>query len=250
MPSLTALWNALSQMLFPSLGMIFSALGKIIGSLGPVLIPLLKIAAVIIGVTLYAALWLTINAIRILAEGIAYLNAMISFVEGWVADAIHWFLNLYHVADDMKGIGGQIVRGLIAGLTGNLSELMNAIGNIGGSMIKGLKGILGIHSPSAVFAEIGQNMGAGLIQGLQQVAGQTKVAVTGLVTGSGLVNSSGAPTTSNNSVTTNNNTTANNQNGSVNIYIQAPNGATLQSIMASINQGALNTGRGLTPGAY
>lgn len=144
-------------------------------------------------------------------------------------------------------VGKDIIQGLINGVGSMIGAAGNAVKNVGSSIVSGLKNILGIHSPSTVFAEIGQNMGAGLIQGINGVKAQANVAVTGLVTGSNLVNGNGAVS---NSVSTSSNSVSNSTNHNIvvqQLVVQAPNGATMKTIFDSINQDSINVGRGLSP---
>jgi len=63
-------------------------------------------------------------------------------------------------------IGGAIMDGLIAGLKAGWQLVKNTIGDIAGMMPDWVKKILGIHSPSRVFAMIGGHVMGGLDQGL------------------------------------------------------------------------------------
>lgn len=53
-------------------------------------------------------------------------------------------------------IGGQIVQGLVNGITGAAGSVIDAIGGVVNGAIDWAKGLLGIASPSKVFREIGQ----------------------------------------------------------------------------------------------
>lgn len=60
------------------------------------------------------------------------------------------------------GIGKNIVNGLWNGIKSAWSNLINKVTGLFGSLVKGIKDGLGIHSPSKVFAGIGENMAKGL----------------------------------------------------------------------------------------
>lgn len=62
--------------------------------------------------------------------------------------------------------GVQIVGGLIVGLIKAIPELLKAIPKVVKALIDGFCSLLGIHSPSTVFAEIGNNLIAGLLKGV------------------------------------------------------------------------------------
>lgn len=62
--------------------------------------------------------------------------------------------------------GSMIVNGLVNGLYASLGQIKNAINNIGDSTIAWFKEKLDIHSPSRVFAQLGNFTMDGLAQGL------------------------------------------------------------------------------------
>lgn len=77
----------------------------------------------------------------------------------------------------LVGVGQNIVQGLIDGARGMIDRAVAAVKDVGGAMLDGIKGFLGIKSPSRVFkAEVGMMIGAGLIQGLD--ASQRGVAAS------------------------------------------------------------------------
>ncbi|WP_010244579.1 hypothetical protein [Acetivibrio cellulolyticus] len=59
-------------------------------------------------------------------------------------------------------IGIDIVKGLWEGIKSMGKWLSDSVGNFFGGIVDGVKGLLGIHSPSTVFAGIGGNMGEGI----------------------------------------------------------------------------------------
>ncbi|QGZ31483.1 phage tail tape measure protein [Stutzerimonas stutzeri] len=62
--------------------------------------------------------------------------------------------------------GGNMIQGLINGFTGMFPNLTSAISGAANSVVSTFKSLLGIHSPSRVFAELGGHTMAGLEQGL------------------------------------------------------------------------------------
>lgn len=82
------------------------------------------------------------------------------------------FINAKLELIDVSGIltvGANIVKGLLDGILAEIST----VGLLGwlkdkfiGLLINGVKNLLGIHSPSTVFIEIGKNIVAGLLEGL------------------------------------------------------------------------------------
>ncbi|MDN7428866.1 phage tail tape measure protein [Burkholderia sp. AU45388] len=63
--------------------------------------------------------------------------------------------------------GGNMVAGLVNGITGALSSVKSAITSLGDSAIGWFKEKLGIHSPSRVFAALGGFIGQGAAQGIE-----------------------------------------------------------------------------------
>jgi len=59
------------------------------------------------------------------------------------------------------------VAQVISGLLGGVGKLAGAVGSVAGSVVNGFKGLLGIHSPSLVFAEqIGRPIVEGIAMGI------------------------------------------------------------------------------------
>lgn len=63
-------------------------------------------------------------------------------------------------------IGENIVSGLLNGIKGAWNSLTKWVSNGINGLVSGVKGLLGIHSPSKVFSEIGLNICRGLAEGL------------------------------------------------------------------------------------
>lgn len=72
------------------------------------------------------------------------------------------------VPEQMVEIGKNIVRGLWEGIKAMASWIGDKVSGFVGGLVDGVKGVLGIHSPSRVFAGIGQNMALGLGQGFEK----------------------------------------------------------------------------------
>lgn len=69
---------------------------------------------------------------------------------------------------DIIEVGKDIVRGLWEGIKAMASWIGEKVSGFVGGIVDGVKGMLGIHSPSRVFAGIGQNMALGLGQGFEK----------------------------------------------------------------------------------
>lgn len=99
---------------------------------------------------------------------LGFLNSVITNVLTWVsqmgqqaANAATTFANnlingLASIPGQVASIGGNIIQGIVNGITGAADKVKNAIGNAIGNAIDFAKHILGIASPSRVFRKIGQ----------------------------------------------------------------------------------------------
>ena len=72
------------------------------------------------------------------------------------------------VPKQMVEIGKNIVMGLWEGIKAMASWIGDKVSGFVGGIVDSVKGMLGIHSPSRVFAGIGQNMALGLGQGFER----------------------------------------------------------------------------------
>ncbi|WP_447928378.1 phage tail tape measure protein [Vreelandella sp. EE27] len=84
------------------------------------------------------------------------------------------------IPEGFRSLGGFIVDGLIGGITGKLSALRERITSIANNVMDWFKGVLGIHSPSRVFAGFGANIVEGIIGGISNMAGALRDHVMGL----------------------------------------------------------------------
>lgn len=82
-----------------------------------------------------------------------------------------WWLNL----------PGQLVDGFITGITAEWGRLISTMDGLASQLPESVRRVLGIHSPSRVFAEIGLNTAAGLSQGIDAGAPGAQAAMLSLV---------------------------------------------------------------------
>lgn len=80
---------------------------------------------------------------------------------------------------DIISVGADIVKGIWRGITGMGDWLWNNVKGFFNGIVDGVKGILGIHSPSKVFAGIGENMALGLGEGWNGEFDAVKKSVNG-----------------------------------------------------------------------
>ncbi len=149
----------------------------------------------------------------------------------WIAQAIAWVINFgvqfNNTLNSIKGtingafanagqwlfsIGQNIIQGLINGVKSMIGSIGSTVGNVAKGAVDTVKNLLGIHSPSKVFTEIGMNVTAGLAQG---ITGNTDMAVQATKQVTGQVIQAGAVSTASSTITTTNGSTYNFQPGSV-----------------------------------
>lgn len=75
---------------------------------------------------------------------------------------------LYDALPDIIEVGKNIVKGLWEGIKAMASWLKDKVTDFMSGIVGGVKSVLGIHSPSKVFAGIGENMALGLGQGFDR----------------------------------------------------------------------------------
>ena len=99
-------------------------------------------------------------------------NAASGLIEGIKSQAMS-------IGSTMLSVGSNIVSGLWSGIQSSASWLNNQISYWINSIKSSVKWLLGIHSPSTVFAGIGENMALGLGQGWDDEIQKTKKAIEG-----------------------------------------------------------------------
>lgn len=79
---------------------------------------------------------------------------------------------------DIVSVGKQIVEGLWNGIKAMAGWIKNKVSDFVGGIVSSVKGALGIHSPSRVFAGIGENMALGLSDGWDSEYNKIKRNIT------------------------------------------------------------------------
>jgi phage-related minor tail protein len=133
----------------------------------------------------WSAAWAAVLAkIKEVWEGIKSgvstgINAVVDFVKGLPGKIMG---ALSGAGSWLVSVGQNIIQGLIDGARGMIGNAVQAVKDVGGSMLDGIKGFLGIHSPSRVFkTQVGMMIGAGLIAGLSASESGVSAAVNNLV---------------------------------------------------------------------
>ena len=160
---LTTIITTLAQMLPELLPVIVEAIIGII----PILIENLPLfidagAQLIIGITTGL-----INSIPTL---LGMIPELIASIFGLLADIPKMALD----------IGGDLVKGLWEGISNVKDWVLGKIKGFGESILNGIKGFFGIHSPSTEFAWIGQMNAEGLIQGMDGMQQEVQQSFDGM----------------------------------------------------------------------
>ena len=115
--------------------------------------------------------WLNIGKTVVTGLGNG-LKSMVSSLKGITKQLVDTvkggFANLPQA---MLGIGKNIVQGLWKGISAMKDWALGKIKEFVGGIVGGIKNLLGIHSPSKVFAEIGGNITRGLSNGITENGG-------------------------------------------------------------------------------
>ena len=84
--------------------------------------------------------------------------------------------------DKVKGIGKNIIDGLIGGITGGAEKLYNKCKEVGKKALNKIKETLGIHSPSTEFAMVGKFSMLGFEKGLMDMQPEIDKAINSMFT--------------------------------------------------------------------
>ena len=93
----------------------------------------------------------------------AGFKMIIDFVNG-LADAVRQ--NTPLLVDAFINLAEAVIEGLVSGLLGGVTSAVNAIKKVGNAIVDGFKNLLGIHSPSKVFEEFGEDTVDGYSNGV------------------------------------------------------------------------------------
>lgn len=156
---------------------------------------------------------------------------------------------------NLARIGGDMIKGLWNGISDLAGWIGNKIKGFGEGVLNGIKSFFGIHSPSTVFAGIGENLNYGLAKGLESSTGAVTKAVDNVAnealngmtdpsiaasvayTGNAAGVAAGQPTGANGGM-------INNFGGAV---FNFGNASAVQEWFKQLNQDTMNVGMGMTP---
>lgn len=105
--------------------------------------------------------------IRLIIELGAGLIAAIPQLIAMIPQIITAIINAFFETD-WGEVGLQLLQGLLNGFSNAGNIIWNAIKKVGNSMIDGIKSFFGIHSPSKLFADLGQYLPQGFAVGIDK----------------------------------------------------------------------------------
>lgn len=132
----------------------------------------LGVAAVVAGVSVAFAV------APILAAGAAFAALPLAITAAIVSVGLA--VNAF-MGTDWEYLGRNIIDGIKSGLDAGWTSLKNAVKGLATSIKDEFKLHLGIHSPSKVFAEFGENTTAGFQQGIEAGSGDAQASVNAMV---------------------------------------------------------------------
>ena len=109
--------------------------------------------------------------IRLIVELGAGLIAAIPQLIGMIPQIIKAIIDAFKDTD-WGAVGKDLLNGLLEGFSNAGNIIWEAIKKVGNSMIDGIKSFFGIHSPSRVFAELGEYLPQGFAVGIDADASQ------------------------------------------------------------------------------
>lgn len=124
--------------------------------------------------------WLNLGKQLVTAIGNGIKEAG-SFLSGAAKEVVNTLYNgVKQLPQTMLNLGRQMIQGLINGIRGMIAGVKDNIAEVASGAVSTLKNILGIHSPSTVFKEIGVNLMQGLAIGMKDGSGEVMETVDDL----------------------------------------------------------------------
>ena len=159
--------------LLPIIENILSSIGTMMQEKGPEMIEKFVSYAI---EKLPQIIELGLKMVLSLVKGLANnLPKLVSSVLDMIATIVK---TLVSSIPDIVSVGKQIVEGLWNGIKAMAGWIKNKVSDFVGGIVSSVKGALGIHSPSRVFAGIGENMALGLSDGWDSEYSKIKRNIT------------------------------------------------------------------------
>jgi phage-related protein len=125
------------------------------------------------------------NIVNAVSSGVSSAVSFVAQLPGKILSAVGNFASLLFNA------GRDLLQGLINGITGMVKGVIDKVVSVGKSILSGIKGALGISSPSKEMAKIGVFIGEGLIKGIDKITPAVNNAASALA--NGVTDTMGAP---------------------------------------------------------
>ena len=143
--------NDLVPLVGPAMGALLQAIVKAILAMG---LELIRMGATI-------AVSIITGIVEALAKAVG-LDISLSEFRDNIMRTLNGFIDM------LKGVGGLMIEGLGKGMMEQLEKVRSGFLSKVGEFVQFIKNVLGIHSPSKVFAEIGANMMFGMEEGIMR----------------------------------------------------------------------------------
>ena len=124
--------------------------------------------------------WLNIGKqlVTAIGNGIKGAGSFISSSAKTIVDTL--YNGVKQLPQTMLNLGRQMIQGLINGIRGMIAGVKDNIAEVASGAVSTLKNILGIHSPSRVTKDIGENLMQGLAIGMEDGSGEVMETVDDL----------------------------------------------------------------------
>ncbi|BDY27539.1 phage tail protein [Mycolicibacterium mageritense] len=172
--SATEAWNSVMTTVTTSIGRITSVVSSVGATLSNVWNGISSAASAAWNGVIAAVqgAWETIKAT--VSAGVQQVVAFVASLPGQIAGA------LAGLAETGASAGRNLIQGVINGVKSMIGAALGAIRDAAGQIASSFASVLGIHSPSTVFAEHGRNTVQGFIEGLQDQQGAAVATAKGM----------------------------------------------------------------------
>lgn len=119
----------------------------------------LAVVGIAIGVVVAAFVLVGVAIGAVIAAFGALVSTVSDFVSTAIAALSDWASSGVQMAEDF-------ISGLIGGITAGVGKAVDAVKNLGDSVMGGIKGVLGIHSPSIEMMKLGGHTAGGFAAGI------------------------------------------------------------------------------------
>lgn len=129
----------------------------------------------------------TVNAFKIVAEDMKEMfNEVVDWIPGKIGQIVDgikvFWTDVYEYLSnqDLYSIGRNIITSLADGIKSAMNKVVNSVKNVASGLTDAAKKVLGINSPSKVFAGIGTNISEGLEKGIESKEDSLKNTMTSI----------------------------------------------------------------------